>query len=286
MRDLLEKWKKMGRLESEEIVVLTRDGERRVVLLSAGSVVDAEGNLLHSTNVHVDITERKRAEEVLSTVNQRLIEAQEEERTRLARELHDDINQRFALLALKLHSLQQSLPVSVTETLHGIAEASKEAEGLADDIQALSHRLHSSKLEYLGLASAARGFCKELSDRLGMEIEFHFESIPKDLPREISLCLFRVLQEALQNAIKHSGSRHFQVSLSGESSGVELTVRDSGIGFDPEDATRGNGLGLTSIRERLKLVNGELYIDSQSQRGTTILARVPLNPKMKSAAAP
>jgi PAS domain S-box-containing protein len=286
MRDLLEKWKKTGRLESEEIVVLTRDGERRVVLVSAGSVVDAEGNSLHSTSVHVDITERKRAEEALSTVNQRLIEAQEEERTRLARELHDDINQRLALLAVKLQSLQQSLPASVAEIRHAFAEASKEAQGLGNDIQALSHRLHSSKLEYLGLASAAGGFCRELSGRLGMEIGFHSESIPKDLPGEISLCLFRVLQEALQNAIKHSGSRYFQVSLSGGSSGVELTVRDSGIGFDPEDATRGDGLGLTSIRERLKLVNGKLFIDSQSQRGTTILARVPLSPKMKSAAAP
>jgi len=286
MQDLLEKWKKTGRLESEEIVALTRDGERRVVLVTAGSVVDAEGNLLHSTTVHVDITERKRAEEALSTVNQRLIEAQEEERTRLARELHDDINQRVALLALKLQTLQESVPASVAEIRGAIAEASKETEDLGTDIQALSHRLHSSKLEYLGLASAAGGFCKELSDRLGMEIEFHSESIPKDLPRDISLCLFRVLQEALQNAIKHSGSRHFQVSLSGGSSGVELTVRDSGIGFDPEDATRGSGLGLTSIRERLKLVNGKLFIDSQSQLGTTILARVPLSPKTKSAAAP
>jgi PAS domain S-box-containing protein len=286
MRDLLEKWKKTGRLESEEIVVLTRDGERRVVLVNAGSVVDADGNLLHSTNVHVDITERKRVEEALSTVNQRLIEAQEEERTRIARELHDDINQRLALLAVKLQSLQQNLPASMAEIRHAIAEVSKETVGLGSDIQALSHRLHSSKLEYLGLASAAGGFCRELSDRQGMEIGFHSESIPKDLPREISLCLFRVLQEALQNAIKHSGSRHFQVSLSGGSSGVELTVRDSGIGFDPEDATRGSGLGLTSIKERLKLVNGKLFIDSQSQRGTTILARVPLSPKTKSAAAP
>jgi signal transduction histidine kinase len=286
MRDLLEKWKKTGRLESEEIVVLTRDGERRVVLVSAGSVVDAEGNLLHSTSVHVDITERKRAEEALSTVNQRLIEAQEEERARLARELHDDINQRLALLVVKLQSLQQSLPPSMVEIRHAIAEASDESEGLGSDIQALSHRLHSSKLEYLGLASAAGGFCRELTDRQGMEIEFHSEGIPKDLPREISLCLFRVLQEALQNAIKHSRSRHFEVSLSGGSSGVELTMRDSGIGFDPEDATRGSGLGLISIRERLKLVNGKLFIDSQSQRGTTILARVPLSPKTKSAAAP
>jgi PAS domain S-box-containing protein len=283
MHELLEKWKKTGRLESEEIVVLTRDGERRIVLVNAGSVVDAEGNLLHSTSVHVDITERKRAEEAVSTVNQRLIEAQEEERTRIARELHDDISQRVALLAVKLESLQLSLPTSVAGIRRAIAEASKETDGLGTDIQTLSHRLHSSKLDYLGLASAAGGFCRELSDRHGMKIGFHSESIPKDLPREISLCLFRVLQEALQNAVKHSGSRDFQVSLSGESSGVELTVRDSGIGFDPEDATRGHGLGLTSIRERLNLVNGKLFIDSQSQRGTTILARVPLSPKTTSA---
>jgi PAS domain S-box-containing protein len=285
MRDLLEKWKKTGRLESEEIIVLTRDGERRVVLVNAGSVVDAEENLLHSTTVHVDITERKRAEEALSTVNQRLIEAQEEERRRIARELHDDINQRIALLAVKLESLQLTLPTSVAEIRQAIGEASNETKSLGNDIQALSHRLHSSKLEYFGLASAARGFCRELSDRQGMEIGLHSESIPKDLPREISLCLFRVLQEALQNAIKHSGSRHFQVSLSGGSSEVELTVRDSGTGFDPEDATRGSGLGLTSIRERLKLVNGTLSIDSQSHRGTTIRASVPLSPKTKSAAA-
>jgi PAS domain S-box-containing protein len=286
MRDLREKWNKTGRLESEEVVVITRDGERKVMLVSAGSVVDPEGNLLHSTSVHLDITERKRAEEALSTVNQRLIEAQEGERTRLARELHDDISQRLALLALKLQTLQESVPDSVGEIRDAIAGAMKDTEDLGTDIQALSHRLHSSKLEHLGLASAAGGFCKELSDRLRVEIGFHSESIPKDLPRDISLCLFRVLQEALQNAIKHSGSRDFQVSLTGESSAVELRVRDSGIGFDPEDATRGSGLGLTSIRERLKLVNGKLFIDSQPQRGTTILARVPLSPKTKSATAP
>ena len=118
MRDLLEKWKKTGRLENEEIVVLTKDGERRVVLVSAGSVVDAEGNLLHSTSVHVDITERKRAEEALSTVSRRLIEAHEEERTRIARELHDDISQRIALQALNrpLRNLKKRLfPRQATE---------------------------------------------------------------------------------------------------------------------------------------------------------------------------
>jgi PAS domain S-box-containing protein len=286
MCDLLEKWKKTGHLESEEVVVITRDGERRVVLVNAGSVKDAEGNLLHSTTVHVDITERKQAEEALSSVSRRLIEAHEEERTWIARELHDDINQRIALLAVHLRTLKQKLPPTEAEAGRGLEEACERAFELGSDVQALSHRLHSSKLEYLGLASAAKGFCRELSDRQGMEIGFHSESIPKDLPREISLCLFRVLQEALQNAAKHSGSKHFQVSLSGGSSGVELTVRDSGTGFDPKDATSGSGLGLTSMRERLKLVNGKLFIDSQSQRGTTILAYVPLSPRTKSAAAP
>ncbi len=286
MRDLLEKWKKTGRLENEEIVVLTRDGERRVVLVSAGSVVDAEGNLLHSTSVHVDITERKRAEEALSTVSQRLIEAHEEERTRIARELHDDISQRIALQALNLENLKEALPASATELERGFDEVVDRISDLATDIQGLSHRLHSSQLDYLGLEVAAAVFCKEVSGWQGVEIDFNCENVPKRLSQEISLCLYRVMQEALQNAIKHSGSRHIDVSLRGELNEIQLTVLDSGIGFDPEDATRGSGLGLTSIRERLKLVNGKLFIDSQSQRGTTILARVPLSPKTKSAAAP
>jgi signal transduction histidine kinase len=145
--------------------------------------------------------------------------------------------------------------------------------------------LHSSKLEYLGLAAAAVGFCREVSSRQGVEIDFHSENIPKDLPKEIQLSLFRVLQEAIQNAIKHSGSRHFEVSLSGGSGEIELTVRDSGIGFDPEEPMKGRGLGLTSIRERRRLVNGNLSIDSRPQHGTTIQARVPLTTRMKSAGA-
>ena len=169
--------------------------------------------------------------------------------------------------------------------MQDIAEAGKQVQDLGSDVQALSHRLHSSKLEYLGLAAAAAGFCRELSDQQEVEIDFHSENIPKDLPKETSLCLFRVLQEAIQNAIKHSGSRHFEVSLSGGLSEIELTVRDSGIGFDPEEAMKGRGLGLTSIRERLKLVNGNLSIDSQPQHGTTIQARVPLTTRMKSAGA-
>ena len=116
-----------------------------------------------------------------------------------------------------------------------------------------------------------------------MEIDFHSENIPKELSSDVSLCLFRVLQEALQNAIKHSDSRKFQVTLRGGASEIELTVHDSGIGFAPEEAIKGRGLGLTSMQERLKLVDGRLSIDSKPQHGTTVQARVPLHPKAKSA---
>ncbi|HKW33727.1 MAG TPA: ATP-binding protein [Candidatus Acidoferrum sp.] len=119
-----------------------------------------------------------------------------------------------------------------------------------------------------------------------MQIDFHCEYVPKDLPQETSLCLFRVLQESVQNAIKHSGSSHFEVSLSGGLDEIQLTVSDSGIGFDPEEAMKGRGIGLASMNERLKLVNGDLSIDSQVQRGTTIHVHVPLSPGMKSVGTP
>jgi signal transduction histidine kinase len=221
----------------------------------------------------------------LSTVSQKLIEAHEEERTRIARELHDDINQRLALLSVNLDCLKADLPSSRFDVNQALDEANNQLCEIASDVQALSHRLHSSKLEHLGLPRAAKGFCRELADRQKVEIDFHAENVPGELPRDIALCLFRVLQEALQNAIKHSGSKHFQVSLTGGTTELELTVRDDGKGFDPEEAFKGRGIGLTSMRERLKLVDGCILIDSQLQHGTKIQARVPLHPAMKAVTA-
>jgi len=246
---------------------------------------DEHGKMVRMTGMVADITERKLAEEALSTVSQRLIEAQEQERSRLARELHDDINQQLALLAINLESLKQGVPDSAVGLAQGIGKTIEQIADVGKDIQALSHRLHSSKLEYLGLEAAAKSFCREFSDQQKVEISFQSENIPKELPQEISVCLFRVLQEALQNATKHSGSRQFQVSLRDGTNQIELTVRDSGVGFDPEETIKGRGLGLTSMRERLKLVNGELSIYSQLQRGTTIQARVPLKPRTQSVGA-
>ena len=226
------------------------------------------------------------AEEALSTVSQKLIEAHEEERTRIARELHDDIGQRLALLITNLARLGADDQTSRVEFREGIVKAKEDTSNLAHDIQALSHRLHSSKLEYLGLAKAAASYCSELADQHDVEIDLQSEDIPDDLSQEIALCLFRVLQEAMQNGIKHSRSQRFDVSFSRTPSDMMcLTVHDSGIGFDPSEAIKGKGLGLISMKERMKLVGGELSIESQPGKGTTIRASVPLIPRSKSAQA-
>src|SRR4030095_13249005 len=141
---------------------------------------------------------------------------------------------------------------------------------------ALTHRLHSSNLDYLGLAEAVSGFCREISAQHKVEVILHSENVDTDLSRDISLCLFRVLQEAIQNAIKYSGTRSLHVTLIGGPHEIQLTVLDTGIGFNPEEAFRKGGLGLTSMRERLKLVNGKVSIESQLGLGTTVHARVPL----------
>ena len=158
-----------------------------------------------------DITQRKMAEQALSMVSSRLIVAHEEERTWIARELQDDVQQRLALLAETIDILKSELPVSATEARRRLGDLSAQTKDLPIDVQALSHRLHTSKLEYLGLASAA--FCREFAESNGVQINFQSDAIPKTLPKEISLCLFRVMREALQNANKHSGSEHFKVFL-------------------------------------------------------------------------
>jgi PAS domain S-box-containing protein len=224
-----------------------------------------------------DITHRKQMEEAISGMSRKLIEAHEEERTWIARELHDDVNQRMALLAIELDRWNQQLSPSAVEFHDHMHHASQRLSDIAKDIQALSHRLHSSKLEYLGLAAAAKSFCKELSEQQKVEIDFSETAIPRSVPKEISLCLFRVLQETLQNAVKHSGVRHFKVELFGTGREIQLSVSDLGVGFDSQATIYRRGLGLISMRERIQLVNGEISIKSQPGAGTTILARVPVD---------
>jgi signal transduction histidine kinase len=223
-----------------------------------------------------NITERKLTEAALASLSRKLIEAQEQERTRIARELHDDIGQRLAILAIKLAQLQQSPPHS-SELASHIGELQKQTSEIAADIQCLSHELHSSRLQYLGIVAAMRGFCREFGEQQKVEIDCKIHDLPVTLSPDISLCFFRVLQEALHNSAKHSGVRHFEVELWGTPDEIYLTVSDSGAGFDIDAPKANRGLGLISMAERLKLLNGTLSIESQLQRGTTIRARVPFS---------
>jgi PAS domain S-box-containing protein len=253
-----------------------QDGKYRWLVDVGVPRFNSDGSLAGYIGSCMDITDRKRTEEALANMGRRLIEAHEEERTWIARELHDDVNQRIALLAIELERWNQHLPKSAVDMHDHIHHARERLSDIAKDIQALSHRLHSSKLEYLGIVAAANSFCKELSEQQKVQVEFNHANIPHSVRKEISLCLFRVLQEALQNAVKHSGARHFHVELRGTSEEICLTVSDPGTGFDWHSATDRQGLGLISMRERLQLVEGEFSIDSEPGRGTTIYARVPL----------
>jgi PAS domain S-box-containing protein len=234
----------------------------------------AEGTVGGILILAEDITRRKQMEEMLSGMSRKLIESQEQERARIGRELHDDINQQLALVAVELD--QWGKDGSRSNFAGHLSHAHSRITEIAKDVQALSHRLHSSKLEYLGLSAAARSFCKELSEKAKVEVQFNHSAVPSTIPKEVSLCLFRVLQEALQNATKYSGVRVFQVDLRGTPDGMELTVSDDGVGFDEHEEFSRQGLGLISMRERLQMVHGVLDIRTRPGTGTTISARVPL----------
>jgi len=266
-----------NRRESFELQYRLRrkDGEYRWVLDDGVPRLNPDGTFAGYIGSCIDITERKLAEESLATIGRRLIEAHEAERTWIGRELHDDINQRLALLAIDLDRWNQNASTS-DEVTELVRDAQARIKEIAQDVQGLSHRLHSSKLDYLGLAAAAKSFCRELSENTKAEIVFGHAGIPHTLSKEVSLCLFRVLQEGLQNAVKHSGVRSFTVDLQGTEESIELTVADFGNGFEEQEAYTRHGLGLISMRERLQLVHGELSVKSQPGVGTTIRARVPL----------
>ena len=278
--DVEQTWKTYGHAFDRrkpfqvEYRVRRHDGEYRWI--TAAGVPRYEGGVFAGyIGSAVDVTERKMADEALSTISQRLIEAQEHERSRLARELHDDVNQRLALVNMRLEALARAVPDSAADAAQRIEETRQDVTSLITDIQALSHRLHPQRLEFLGIADAAAGLCREISSQQGIDVRFAADSVPEGLSRRIVVCLYRVLQEALQNAIKHSGTGRINVSLRGAVDQIEMTIDDFGIGFDLA-ATQAHGLGLTSMNERLKAVDGQLAVRSQPARGTSIRARVPL----------
>jgi PAS domain S-box-containing protein len=255
--------------------VIHPDGSVVWLEKNAHAFFDGKGTILRMIGMVADITERKLAEEAISGMNRRLIEAQEAERARIARDLHDDIGQRLAMLSVTLEQTKRMAPGSDNDFTIRMDELRKQVQDISAGVYALSHELHSSKLRHMDMIHAMRGFCMELSEQQKVDINFGHKDIPGTVPPEISICLFRVLQEALHNAVKHSKACLFDVEASGNSEAIFLTIRDTGLGFDPEAAMKGRGLGLTSMQERLKLVAGELTIHSQPSGGTTVRARVP-----------
>jgi signal transduction histidine kinase len=223
-----------------------------------------------------DVTRHKQAEEALRTLGGRLINAQEEERSRVARELHDDLNQQLAILSIELEQLRQKMPKDRADLQACVGQLRTKAQEISLEVHRLSYQLHPAKLDHLGLAAAIKSLCEELSEHREIRIDLQQQDLPAALSKEVTLCVFRIVQESLNNVIRHSGARNAQVVLRKISNSLHLRVSDQGCGFEMESSRTKNGLGFLSMRERLRLVGGEISIRSQPLTGTEIDVVVPI----------
>jgi signal transduction histidine kinase len=213
---------------------------------------------------------RRRSEAAAHALGGRLITAQEEERARLARELHDDITQRLAVLAIDAGREERKLPGSPMRAMReGLVR-------LSEDVHALSYRLHPSILEDLGLTAALNAECERFSQTCSTRLETSVQDLPATLPHDVELCLFRIAQEALRNIARHAGASQAEVRLQRLNGGLQLAVRDNGAGFDPARHRTRSSLGHASKRQRILLLDGKLDIASSPGHGTKILAWIPL----------
>jgi PAS domain S-box-containing protein len=235
---------------------------------------DATRRTIKSFGVLRDITQAKQAEDALHDLSRRLIRAHEEERALLARELHDDVTQRLAVLAIDVGRAELAEPDGTkAETLRSVRA---ELVRLSEDVHSLAYQLHPSVLEELGLVEALRAECERRGRQGRLAVSMDLESLPAVVGKEAQLCLFRVAQEALSNVARYAGTGTASVTMRQADGGLLLAVRDDGVGFDPARARAGPSLGLASMRERVHLLNGTLDIESAPGRGTTLIAWVPV----------
>jgi PAS domain S-box-containing protein len=237
-------------------------GEKIHLSSTVSPLKNGVDRLVGTVRIVRDISERKRAEEALVRAKRKLVRVQEQERARIARELHDDIGQRLALLTVGLTGVSEELQTQASE--------------IAADLQSLSHELHPSKIEVVGAVAGMRIFCSEFATQHQFDVDFEASDVTRQLSSNISLSLFRILQEALHNTAKHSGSRQGRVRLWEAHGWVHLVVSDEGRGFDPAATKEHRGIGLITMQERVSLVDGDLRIESQPGSGTTVHARVPI----------
>jgi signal transduction histidine kinase len=242
-------------------------------LLVAGTTVRYLMRLEAAALAQYDASVKAGAE--LEKLSRRLMTLQEDERRRIARELHDEFGQRMASLLFELAAAAER--ADATPGLKLVIEKAGERLGsVARDLQQLSRSLHSAVLEKIGLEAAIRSDCTALRQRTGWEVEFHSVDVPKRLPEPVSLAAYRVFQEALQNVLRHSQTNRLEVSLAVEGSGLVLRVKDRGLGFEVDSANRNGGLGLLSMRERLRMAGGSLQLESEPGKGTQVEARLPM----------
>ncbi|HET8780908.1 MAG TPA: PAS domain-containing sensor histidine kinase [Pyrinomonadaceae bacterium] len=275
--ELVRRLKTDGLVRNFETALRGAKNQTLIWLSSADLVeIDGEACILIISD---DLTEQRRSEQQLRDVSARLIRAQEEERNRIARELHDGLNQKLALLCVDLQEFGQTHGDDL-EITRQLSAFSLRLQDVSADVHGLSHRLHPSKLDYLGLLPAVKSLCTELSGRRGLQIDFVNSDDPVEfehLDKELALCAYRVVQEALSNVIKHSGAVTARVQLRCRKHVLYLLVTDSGKGFSVDVAKHKGRLGLISMQERLRLANGKLIIRSRPNRGTQIEARIPLS---------
>lgn len=253
-------------------------------------------NLLRHPAVHGivlntrDVTERRRAEDALRqkerdlrdseaqlrSLTARLITSQEEETSRIARELHDDLNQKLAFLAVEAEMIERRLPESPDAVREGLRSLERRVVEISEDVRRMAQQLHPAVLDDLGLEPALRSYCAGFARLSGIAVRFSSRNIAAAPPPDIALCLYRVAQEALRNTAKHSGARRAIVTLTGGSGAIRLSVSDAGGGFDPESARGRGGLGIASMEERVRLVRGSIRIESQAGKGTRIRVQVPV----------
>jgi PAS domain S-box-containing protein len=259
-----------------EYRTLRPDGSIRWIHARGSGYYDKAGKPRYMIGVAFDITERKLAEQERTELAGRLINAQEREGKRLARELHDDFGQRLVLVSLGLEQVARMIEVSDGAATAKVRELKNALEEIEADLHSLSHRLHSSKLEMLGLAKGVASYCTEFAEKHAMQVALDCVDLPQSMPHEISLCLLRIIQEALCNVSKHSGAPQAEVRLKGGPEAILLTVRDQGKGFDPSRNNKVEGIGLQSMRERARMLGGTFDVRSTPERGTEIAVTIPL----------
>jgi PAS domain S-box-containing protein len=259
-----------------ELVHTTRSGQKIIVESRHMLLLEADGRrLVLETNR--DITERKRAEQALEELAGRLITAQEEERRRIGRELHDHISQMLGVLTVKIDQLRAENPAA-PDLAAALDDLRRDSTQITNDVHRLSHRLHSSMLDYLGLVPALQKLVSEFSERNGIGITFAHTSLPASLPPDVALCLFRVVEESLTNIAKHSKAPSAAIHLTGGADGIRLRIEDAGTGFDMALLAGRPGLGFISMQERLRVLHGGMRVESGPSRGTRIDAWVPAMP--------